>query len=340
MRDQRPRPGLRAPLALLALAALAVTASACDRPRAMGQMNNLVVATAGPLFAELERDIEEALEPRTYTVRDERIFDVANVDPAGQDWGQLRLVRQVMVIGSESDPWVADAIDRHRGAHPPPPSVFQVRNVWAQNQLVTVVLLPEGAPAATARSLLPRAGQMLLEQYTQYARERMFATPPNQQLADSLRANAGFSLLFPRVYYYAEVRPGLFVFRNDHPDPSRLIRSVQVDSRPAAEVEMTAEAARAWRAEITPEYTQPTQVTDAEIVQTRTLQVVGREALEIQGVWSNPPGEWPAAGPYITRLVRCGERIYLVDAWLYAPGTAKFEYMVQLGTILDSFECA
>jgi hypothetical protein len=38
-------------------------------------------------------------------------------------------------------------------------------------------------------------------------------------------------------------------------------------------------------------------------------------------------------------MVQCGERTYLVDGWLYAPGSPKYEYMIQLGTILDSFEC-
>jgi hypothetical protein len=42
----------------------------------------------------------------------------------------------------------------------------------------------------------------------------------------------------------------------------------------------------------------------------------------------------------LTRLVQCPEYVYLVDSWLYAPGRAKYEYMVQLQTLLDSFRCA
>ena len=33
------------------------------------------------------------------------------------------------------------------------------------------------------------------------------------------------------------------------------------------------------------------------------------------------------------------DRMYLLDAWLYAPGKEKYEYMIQLETILDSFSC-
>jgi hypothetical protein len=326
-------------LAALAVLALAISAVGCDRPRAMGQMNNVVVASSEQVWSELSAEIDDALESRAFTVRDERIFDITQVDPAGEEWGTLRLVRQVLVIGEPEDPWVAEALRRHRGETPPPPAVLQVRNVWAQNQLVSVVLLPAGSPADAARPLLREAGSILLQQYEQYARERMFASGANQELADSLRQNTGFTLMLPAVYYHSEIRPGLFVFRNDFPDPSQLIRSVQVEARPTAEVSFTPEAARAWRAALTAEYTDPVQVTEPEISQTRELQVGGRPALEIQGVWGNPPGEWPAAGPYITRLIQCGERTFLVDAWLYAPGAPKYEYMIQLGTILDSFEC-
>ena len=65
-------------------------------------------------------------------------------------------------------------------------------------------------------------------------------------------------------------------------------------------------------------------------------------AIQIQAQWRNPPERgWPAGGPFITRAVTCEsqDRTYYVDAWLYAPGKEKYEYMIQLETILDSFRC-
>ena len=102
---------------------------------------------------------------------------------------------------------------------------------------------------------------------------------------------------------------------------------------------MTPEAAVQWRAELAAEYTQPPQVTE-QSAEFRSLQVGTRPALQVQGIWSNPPSEWPAAGPFITRLIDCPDRTFLLDAWLYAPGVPKYEYMYQLKTILDSFQCA
>jgi hypothetical protein len=68
----------------------------------------------------------------------------------------------------------------------------------------------------------------------------------------------------------------------------------------------------------------------------------GLDAYQIQAVWQSPPeAYWPAAGPFILRAIRCAEqdRLYLLDAWLYAPGREKYEFMIQLETILDSFRC-
>jgi hypothetical protein len=318
---------------------LGLTLPACDKPRSMGSVNNIVAGVPDSVWLALEPSVREALEPQTFTVRDERVFDVAHVDPSHSDWNNLRIVRQILLIGEPADPWVAQALDQVRGEPPAPPAVVQARNVWAQNQLVTVLLLPPGAAPDAAQPLLPQVGATFLRQFEEYARARMFVTGADSALADSLYRTAGFSMVLPRVYYHDQVRPGLWVARNDYPDPSQLIRSIYVAERSTAEVQMSAEGARQWRAELAQELTQPPQVTEEALHHADQVQVDGRNAVQIQGIWSNPPGEWPAAGPFITRLVPCGDRTFLVDAWLYAPGKGKYEYMFQLKSILDSFRC-
>jgi hypothetical protein len=315
------------------------TLAACDKPRSIGDANQILVVTPSQLWNSLEEDIKTALEPRTFTVRDERVFDVAHIDPADEGWGNLRMMRQVLLIGPQNEPAIAQALDAHRGEVPAPPTVVQVRNVWAQNQLVTVALLPPDGAANTAQPLLSGVGELYLRQFEEYARARMFVTRPNDELADSLRRNAGFVLVLPQVYRYSQLEPTLFVFRNDQPDPSRLIRNVTVDSRPRGEVELTAAAAGAWRDEIAQRTNQPPQVTEV-LPESHSIEVDGRPAVQVQGIWSNPPGEWPAAGPFISRIVDCPDRVFLIDAWLYAPGISKYEYMYQLNTIMDSFECS
>jgi hypothetical protein len=67
--------------------------------------------------------------------------------------------------------------------------------------------------------------------------------------------------------------------------------------------------------------------------------------VDVQGVWQGNDPMWPMGGPFVTRLMHCPDqnRTYLVDAWIYSPGGqrgSKYEYMIQLQTILDTFECA
>lgn len=326
-------------LHLLGLCLSLLALSACDKPVAYGAANNIMVAAPDSVWDQLQEQIEAALEPRAFTVRDERIFDVGQVDPRSDEWDRLRALRQVLVIGEPADPWVSQALERTQGSPPTPPAVVQARNVWAQNQSVTVLLLPPASSPTAAEPLIAEAGPKLVSQLEAYARSRMFASGADSALADSLREVAGFSVLLPELYRMREVRPGMYEFRNDNPDPATLIRAIQVDSRRNGEVEMTPEAALEWRREMAGISTEPPQVTDPALVGTRRLTVDGHPALQIQGVWSNPPGDWPAGGPFLALLVQCPQRTYLADAWLYAPGKAKYEYLVQLQTILDSFRC-
>lgn len=333
-KKERTLPRTAIGAALVAAGAL----TACDKPIALGDVNQILVASPAPYWQQLESDIKGAMEPQTFTVRNERVFDLAHADPMDEGWSNLRLLKQILLIGTPEDPAVAQALDEYRGTPPTPPAVFQIRNVWASNQLVTVALLPSGSGEAALKPLLPQLGEIYLSQYEEYAHARMFVTRPNEILADSLRRTAGFTVTVPNVYRTGEVEPGIWQFRNDQPDPSKLIRNLTVDSRAKGEVDFTAEEALAWRAELFGRLEQPPQVTEA-FEQTMPLKAGNHDAIQIQGVWSNPPGQWPAAGPYLTRLVDCGDRLMLVDTWLYAPGDSKFEYMYQINTILDSFEC-
>lgn len=324
------------PLALLA--ALLVLVAACDKPGAIGDANSIIVVAPAPAWEALEEDILAALEPRTFTVRDERIFQVTHISPDDPRWRDLRELRQVILIGEPGDEWMADALDRVEGAAPRAPAMARATDVWARGQVVTLLLVPPGGSPDAVRPLVPALGEELVTAFRRYAQQRMFASGVDTVSADSLGRKLGFSLLLPQVYRPVETPGGGHLFRNDQPDPSKLIRSVYVTSVPSAEVPLTPEAALEWRARIAGEAYEPPQVTDPE--QAVPTAAPG-EAVQVQGVWSNPPEGFPAAGPFLTRLVPCPAqgRTYLLDAWLYAPGRDKFEYMVQLETILDSFAC-
>ncbi len=324
-----------------ALAALLL--AGCDKPRAHGDANAIIVGADAELWDRIEGVVEETLEPTIQTVTDERAFRVTWQDPTqGQHWGNLRRFRQVLVIGEEEDPWVADALaQRGRDVALSPPQILQVQNVWARGQQVSVLLLPPDNQEAAVQSLAEELQEILDRQYREFVLTRMFVSGRDTILADSLQRNVGFSLELPNVYRYI-VRDSIFRFRNDNPSPAELIREIGVTwQSPAPETFPDQEEMEAWRLEFAAQYYNDPQELDPFIVSFQEIEVGGRPAMEYQSAWRSLPDAWPAGGPFITRAIRCPEqdRLYLMDAWLYAPGRDKYEYMIQLQTILNSFRC-
>jgi len=322
--------------ALLLLLALA----GCDKPGAWGDANSIIVASSPALWAEVEGTVQEALEPRIRTVRDEKMFTVTFQDPGGEHWGRLRQFKQMLLIGTSEEEWLEPAVQA-LDSLPSPPAIAQVHDVWARDQLVTLVLLPREGDAESLTRRLPELGQLYERQYREWATNRMFLSGRDTVLAEELRRQAGFTLLLPAVYA-SDLRDSVYVFRNDNPDPSELIRQIAVTWRSGAGTPPDPETLLAWRAEVAgTSYSQP-QAVDLRDAETTPIEHRGNPGLQVRAVWQNPPETgWPAAGPFILRGIVCPtqDRTYLLDAWLYAPGKEKYEYMIQLETILDSFRC-
>ena len=326
-------------LSLLALAAL--TLAGCDQKSvAYGDANSIIAVMSPELWAQVSEDVYGALEQTIQTVREEKTFTVTYQDPGAEEWGNLRRFRQMLLVGTDADPWIAQALATAREPVDGP-GMSQVYDVWSRGQNVTVVLLSEAEALDEIRGYLPEIRALLDEQFRQYARSRMFMTGPDTALADTLMAEAGFSLLLPVVYKWAQ-NDSVYVFRNDNPDPSELIRQIAVTWRSPVPPDVTADGILAWRSEMVQGYYSQPQAVELENLTSRAFTQGGNDALEVQAIWTNPPElPWPAAGPFITRAVTCSaqDRVYLVDAWLFAPGKEKYEYMIQLETILDSFQC-
>jgi hypothetical protein len=324
---------------LLTLAAL-LTLGACDKPQALGDANAVIIGLPDAEWATMQGEIEEALEPTAFTVRDERIFRVTQVDPAGPFWGDTRRFRQVLVIGEPADEWIAEVL-RQSGREPRElPTIVEATNVWARGQRVIALVVPPGASASAARPLLPELGESMLRDYQVFVRQRMFASGADTERAHSLLQQDGFYLLMPTVYRTEQPDPTTYLFINDQPDPSRLQRVVLATWRPSGEIAMTPLDVLTWREEVAQQYYHPPQLTDRERSERAELASTEQDALQIHGVWSSPPDAWPAGGPFLARAVECPDgRTFLLDGWVYAPGREKYEYVFQVNTILDSFRC-
>ncbi|HSG08028.1 MAG TPA: DUF4837 family protein [Longimicrobiales bacterium] len=327
-------------LALTAL--LALTAGACGdavSSLAYGDFNSIIAVMEPSLWEEVGDDMYGALEPTILTVRDEKTFTVTYQDPSLPEWSNLRRFRQMLLVGTGDEPWMQDALAKVEDPVDGP-GLYHAFDVWARGQQATIIVVTPEDAAAQVRSHLAEINTTLDEQFRGYARTRMFMSGVDSALADTLMTQARFQVILPDVYRWS-ARDSTYIFRNDNPDPAELIRQITVTWKSPIPPDMSGEGLLEWRAATAAVYAEPQNV-DLSQVDAGPFEFRGRPAYQIQALWTNPPElNWPAAGPFIARGVICPEqnRMYLLDAWLYAPGKEKYEYMVQLQTILDSFRC-
>jgi hypothetical protein len=335
---------MRRVLQVTLLSLLALSNTACEKGFAYGDPNAIIVVASAEVWPQLEDSVFAVLSPDVFTLREERMFRLRYEDPFGPDWGLKRMFKEEVLIGTTQDPWMADALATlEEDVEVQVPGILETENVWARNQKATLLLVDPNQDIATqVFALVGEVHDRLEARFREGARIRMFVSGRNEALADSIMEVAGFSMLFPEVYREVS-QDSMYVFRNDNPDPSELIRQFGVTWRtPPPEAEIPVDSLVAWKEALAEQYYTYPQAVDRENLRTRSLAMGDMTITEVRGAWANPPGSlWPAAGPFILWSVTCPsqDRLYLIDAWLYAPGKDKWEYILQLETILESFRC-
>lgn len=325
---------------LSGVAAIPLAIASCSGPSsfAVGDANALVIIAADSVWEAVHAQVEEILRPTIFTVRDESTFRVEHFPPTHPNLSDATQLKQVVPIGKATDFWVEPALEDHN-TPADRPAIVEAGEVWARTQSVTAVVLPDnGDPVAALRSVLPQLGELLDQRFREYALSRMFASGQDSLLRDSLRQVHGFSLLLPDVYTHQDLE-GTQVFRNHSSMGGTLMRAIAVTWRDGV-AEPTREMALAWRDSLASFAYDMTQRIQRDRIETEHLSQPAR-ALEVQGSWEGTDPGWIAAGPFIDRIVPCPDqnRTYFMDAWLFAPGKSKYEYMIQLNTILDTFRC-
>jgi hypothetical protein len=328
---------ITAPLLLL----LAVACSDSGR-MAMGDVNSIIVVADSALWDEVSDTVLTALQPRIFAVRPEATFQLTHVAPADPSWRELRRFRQVLAIGSPEDTWVREVIE-DADTTVSAPAIVQARNVWARNQVGTALVVPEREAAAAVRANVEELAALLDRGYRRWAQQRMYISGADTALTDTLRREAGFSVTIPNVYRFRREPPDGFLFFNDQLAGTPLVRSLFVTWRSGTAGEPGVEEALAWRDSIGQAVYDWPQRTQRDPIQVSPLDEPGAGGLAIRGVWSGTADEeFPQAGPFITWIVACpaSDRRYLLDAWLYAPATDKYQYVIQMETLLQSFRCS
>ena len=324
-------------LGILALACAAT--SGCDGTRsgrAYGDVTTVAVLAVDSLWAEVGDSVLRALEPRIFTTRSERAFEFEQISPLDDRWNQLRRFVQVLSIGVPGDGWIEPVVGE---APAQLPAIVENRDVWAGGQLVTALVVGPEQSAADVLASLDSLSSLMVNRFREYASQRMFASGADTVLRERLRTEAGFAITMPNIYRPIAENDSARVFRTDTQVGGTLYRALTVAHRPGTAIP-SADAVLDWRDRIAGSYyANPEQVTQRDTLLQDTLANGG---LELQGIWRTTDESFPEAGVFVTRVVPCPaqNRIYLLDAWLLAPGRQKFEYLIQFQNILDSFECA
>jgi hypothetical protein len=331
-------------LVLLAAAAAWALPSCGRSSPALGTATSIIVLATDSVWTAIGDSVLTALEPRIYTVRSERTFEVTQISPNNPDWHELREFRQVVAIGGADDAWVRPIFES-AGLQPDvsQPEVVTTRDVWARNQQATAIAVPAPNAAGAALPHLERVGAVIDSLFRIYVVRRMYTSGPDSVLRQALRETHEFALLLPNVYSPLERTGDIVLYQNNTTVGGDLARSVLVAWRDGI-VTPSGEAALAWRDSIAARQYNPPQRTLRDSISAVPVEASAGEAIEVQGAWEGTDPAWPMGGLFITRMVTCQQqnRTYLLDTWLYAPGPrrSKYEYMIQLQTILGTFECA
>jgi hypothetical protein len=323
--------------ALASLLASSFLLASCDPGRARlayGDVNRIIVVAPDELWEVVRDSVQRALEPHIFTVRDERTFEVTQVSPTDPNYPTLRQFRQVLVIGAPEHSWVEPVLTGDAIALP---AIVDRSDIWARNQIVTALALPADRLVQGTYEQLPALFRHFDDRYRQHVLQRMYVSGRDTVLQRQLAGTAGFSLLLPQLYRQ-EQREGVHLFRATAEMGAQVIRTVTVAARPGT-APFSAEQVMAWRDSLGSALYDPPHQTLRERFETRER---GAHAVEVQSSWSARDNGWPFGGPFVARAIPCPaqDRTYLVDAWVFAPGRPKYEYLIQFQILLDTFACA
>jgi hypothetical protein len=311
-------------------------AAGCSREAATGAPDDVVVAAHPDLWSSIKTGVTAKLEP-SRIARGKKDFHVRYQDPTDDAaWAEQRKARQLLVIGTPADPWVADALD-HLEARAEPPAIAEVDDVWAAPQQVTILALPEGDARAAVAEKLDSLRARLEERYRTWVIGEMFAPGTNQALSDSLLEQAGFTVLVP-VGFESARRDDVFTFRKQD-DSTGVTRQVTVTWKSPVPAGLQGPGLLDWRAQIEAATGTPQSVSLNAVDATQTTHR-GNVAYQLLGSWQGS-GKNAGKGPFILRAIFCPtqDRVYLVDGWLASPEAEQHRHLVELESILNSFRC-
>ena len=320
---------------------------ACGERRAapIGDNDDIVVAADPSLWEQVQRRVNTSLQPRLFGIPDSRAFQVTYQDPAGEEWSGMSQNRKVLLIGLSDDAWVVDALARARRGPsdiPPAPALFELEDVWADDQRVMVLLVPSEDPENTVLASLVELSSHYELRYREDVVSRMFAEGTAQAPWDTIMGESGFRVRVPQDYERSN-KDDVYMFRKVGTDSLEVVRHVTVTWRSPIPQDMQGDGLVRFRRQLATEHFGSAQNVNLDNVLASQTTHQGNVTYQLMGMWANPrPSRGgPPRGPFILRAEICQsqDRMYLLDGWIYAPEQDQHEYMVEVESILNSFRC-
>ena len=325
--------------ASLSASSVALAAACGGGPEVEGPAHEVVVVASADRWSDLEQAVRGAIERRVSGVSDERVFSIVHQEPYAEGWEERSRAPQIVAIGTAEDPWIQEVIaEAETQLHEP--GLGRVLGVWAEGQVVNVLLLPEAGEGEDLEENLAALYAQLHADFRAMVRADLYASGAQNELADTLWENEGFGVLIPDTYAWSRT-DSTFLFWPEGEVQAGVERRIAVTWLSPAPSSLELEEVLAWRERTAREhYGTPQRVTDR--VTAERLAFAGYVALEIRGQWvRTAEGGEREVGSLLTRVAVCEgqNRAYLLDSWLHAPESVTYEYIVQLETILDTFRC-
>ena len=324
------------------------------KPLAFGDVNRVVVVAddellAGPVGDSLRYYYEQAypLMPQPEPLYDLRFMTPEQLMSRAPQ-RELRAYVVLADLTAEDSPTtqlVAADVGEERllaARENPNKGSRIVGDRWARDQTV-IYLFAEGHDELAdlvARSF-PAASRRLAEGDRPKLEANVYQAGRSRFVADSVRALTGLALDLPSDYRLARADEDLVWLRRDL---GEVIQNLIVSSVPYTGTEqVSADSAVAYRNRLgraavrsnTVGSYMTTNDRDLPLV-TEATEIGGRYALEVRGVWEMTDDFM--GGPFFTYLLPDPEagRLYVLDAFAYAPGKGKRNYMQQLELIARS----
>ncbi len=327
---QRPRPTIW-------IAALLLLPLSCSGPvvTAVGESDDLVIIHDGAATARARNHLVRVMESEVGWLLGEAAFRTTVTTPSiARD---LRNRRQIMVIGT----WEGGDVEREIAGkirsldRDGPPRLHIERDIWAKGQTVGVLM---GRSEDELIEFLTAHGPEILAEFEIGARTRAVDKLRGAAAESGMEAEMGrrfgWSLAPPSGYdfFTTNASDGFVFFRRTRPD-----RTVFVYWQQGEEGSVTEEFIVSKRAEITKRYYDGDEIEWRRPLTVEPVEFAGRSALRLSGWWGNR--ERVGGGPFMTYCFfePTQERVYMIDATLFAPAMDKTAFARNLDAVANTF---